>query len=243
MPFLKMHAGVSYREYIARVVSAKSARGYLEIGVRDGETLSIIQAPSIGIDPNFALTSNIIGKKKKLFLFQMTSDEFFREHDPRCILGSPVDVTFLDGLHQFEYLLRDFINAEAISHRDSVIMLDDCLPNNAEMTERRFDPEGRSHADTAYWWTGDVWKVVKILQKYRQDLHVTAADTYPTGNVAVTNLDPLSSILRQNYHNIVTEFLEVPSDDMEIQAYYDTLDIKSTTKILSGFDASIYVGA
>ncbi|MVA24475.1 hypothetical protein GOZ92_08490 [Agrobacterium vitis] len=79
----------------------------------------------------------------------MTSDAFFRDHDPRVILGRSPDVVFLDGLHQFEYLLRDFINSERIAHRDTVILLDDCLPINAEMTERVFNMAGRRDRDNA----------------------------------------------------------------------------------------------
>ena len=242
MAFLRMHDGVSYREYIFKVVEAKSARGYLEIGVRDGETLTLIEAPSIGVDPQFLINTNAMGKKKRLCLFQMTSDEFFREYDARLVLGSAIDVVFLDGLHQFEYLLRDFMNSEAICHRDSVIMLDDCLPNNAEMTERYFNPEARAHAETSHWWTGDVWKVVKILKEYRPDLHIVAADTQPTGNVSVTNLDPASTVLRDNYFKILADYLALPSDDKEIESYYESLDVVATAKILGGFDASLFVG-
>ena len=242
MSFLRMHSGASYRQYIHDVLVRKSARGYLEIGVRDGETLALIDVPSIGVDPNFQIQINAIGRKKKMFLLQMTSDEFFREYDPRVLLTSPIDAVFLDGLHQFEYLLRDFINSEAICHRDSVIMLDDCLPNHAEMTERTFNPDAREHRETSHWWTGDVWKVVKILKKYRPDLHLVAADTQPTGNVAVTDLDPFSTVLRDNYYRIVTEYLALPSNDAEITRFYDEIDVVSTHAILTGFEASNFVG-
>ena len=104
MPFLKMHEGASYREYIVEVVRRKSARSYIEVGVRDGETLALIDTACIGIDPHFVVDRDIIARKRKLFLFQMSSDEFFREYDPRVLLQSPVDAVFLDGLHQFEYL-------------------------------------------------------------------------------------------------------------------------------------------
>jgi len=242
MSFLKMHSGVSYREYVFEILVRKSARSYLEIGVRDGETLALVDAPSIGVDPHFNIQSNVIGRKKRMFLFQMTSDEFFREYDPRLLLGGPLDAVFLDGLHQFEYLLRDFINSEAVCHRDSVIMLDDCLPNHSEMTERTFNPEEREHKETAHWWTGDVWKVVQILKRYRPDLHMVTADTQPTGNVALTDLDPSSTVLRDNYYNIVAEYLALPSDDAAIEQFYNEIQLTSTSSILSGFEASTFVG-
>ena len=240
--FTKMHTGPSYRAYILELLKRKSARSYLEVGVRDGGTLALVECPSIGVDPHYVVDRNIIGTKKKLFLFQLTSDEFFREYDPRMLLGSPIDVVFLDGLHQFEYLLRDFMNSEVVCHRDSLIMLDDCLPNNVEMTERSFDPDARENREIAHWWTGDVWKVVPILRKYRPDLHLVAADTEPTGNICITNLDPGSRVLRDNYYRIIAEFMKISLDDATLEAFYRDLSVNSAAAILAGFDASIFVG-
>ncbi len=117
----------------------------------DGTTLSRIDCPSIGVDPFFQITGNVIGKKTNIHLYQMTSDDFFRDYEPSRIINAPIDVIFLDGLHQFEYLLRDFINSEKVTHRHGLIMLDDCLPANAEMTERTHNQEG---ARTGTWRGG-----------------------------------------------------------------------------------------
>lgn len=236
------HHGAGYRHYIQSVVQAKTARSYLEIGVRDGEMLSMISVPSIGVDPNFNISFPITANKKQCHLFQMTSDEFFRDHCPRDILKSEIDIVFLDGLHQFEYLLRDFMNAERCCHQNSVIMLDDCLPLNAEMTERLFEPEKRKHDATSRMWTGDVWKIVPILRKYRPDLHIVVADTQPTGNVAITRLDNSSDVLRNNYYDIIAEFTLIPSNEKSISDYYESLNILSTNEISSGFELSRHLG-
>ena len=242
MAFQRENRGCYYQDYVLYVLERKSARTYLEVGVRDGALLAKVRVPSIGVDPSFMLDRNVMAYKRKVFLFQMTSDEFFRDYDPRQLFDNPVDVAFLDGLHQFEYLLRDFINTEAFCHRDSVIMLDDCLPTNAEMTERVFNREARIQRDVADWWTGDVWKIVSILERYRPDLHIIAADTQPTGNVSVTNLDPSSTVLRSRYYEILTEYVALESDDEALRRFYDKLAVRSTVEILSHFEASRFVG-
>ena len=59
----------------------------------------------------------------------MTSDEFFAKFDPRDALGSKIDLAFLDGQHLFEYVLRDFMNTEAVCEENSFILLHDCSPS------------------------------------------------------------------------------------------------------------------
>ena len=236
------HQGPIFRDFVARMVQSKRARTYLEIGVRDGSTLVLVDCASIGVDPSFQFTLNPMGKKPSLHLFQMTSDEFFKSHDVVEILGRPLDVVFLDGLHQFEYLLRDFYNSERSSHRDGLIMLDDCLPVNSEMTERTHNPAGRANQDLASWWTGDVWKMLPILRKFRPDLQIALVDTSPTGNVCVVNLDPTSTVLRDRYFDIVAEFAGIAMDDqLLVQLYRDNHVVEAST-ILSGFDASLTIG-
>ncbi|WP_264050206.1 class I SAM-dependent methyltransferase [Methylobacterium flocculans] len=237
-----MHSGPLFRDFISGIIKKKSARGYLEVGVRDGATLAMIDCPSIGVDPNFQINTNVIGNKSKLHLFQMTSDQFFREHDLSKILNSMIDVVFLDGLHQFEFLLRDFINSEKISHRNGLIMLDDCLPANAEMTERYHQVDARVDRDLATWWTGDVWKLLPILKEYRPDLRVTPVDTSPTGNICITNLDPGSDVLSDNYYKIVDEYINIDMNDESFQKFYKEYKITSAEAILYGFDASLFVG-
>ncbi|WP_372783463.1 class I SAM-dependent methyltransferase [Phenylobacterium sp.] len=212
--------GPAYREFVRDIVRLKHARSYLEVGVQSGSTLALIDCPSIGVDPNFIFDRNPAGKKSVLHLYQMGSDEFFRDHDPRAIFGGPVDVAFLDGLHQFEYLLRDFINTEKVCGPASVILLDDCLPINLEMTERKHRPELRKDKAIAGWWTGDVWKVVEILREYRPDLRITPVDVVPTGSIVVSNLDPGSTRLSDAYFEIIDRFAAVELDAKSFETYW-----------------------
>jgi len=57
------------------------------------------------------------------------------------------------------------------------------------------------------FWSGDIWRLVLLLRKYRPDLGVKVIGTAPTGLGVVRGLDPDSSVLRDNYDAIVGEFL------------------------------------
>jgi hypothetical protein len=202
-PARKTLRGPPYREFVRLVTQVKRANSYLEIGVHNGSSIAGVSCASIGVDPKFVFDRSPMGQKPSLHLYQMTSDDYFDAHDPRDIFGGPVDVAFLDGLHLFEFLLRDFINAERVCAPGSIILMDDCLPINAEMAERDHRPELRQDKPLAGWWAGDCWKVVEILRDYRPDLVLTPVDVAPTGSIAVTNLDPGSDRLKTAYDEIV----------------------------------------
>jgi len=220
-PVRKRHQGPSYRDFVRQVVESKRARNYLEVGVHNGSCITNIKAPTIGVDPSFVFSHNPAGAKRVLHLYQMTSDEYFRDHDPRAVFGAPVDVAFLDGMHLFEYLLRDFINTERVCDSNSVILMDDCLPVNVEMTEREHKREARKDVDLAGWWTGDVWKVVSILREYRPDLRITPVDVVPTGSIVVSNLDPASTVLRDAYFEILDRFAKVEMTPAIFETYWE----------------------
>jgi capsular polysaccharide biosynthesis protein len=140
-------------------------------------------------------------------IFQLTSDEFFRTHDLRAVLGDqPVDLAFIDGMHLFEFTLRDFIQLERASSADGVIAIHDCYPPNADVAAR----ERKSG-----FWTGDVWKLILCLKQYRPDLNVAVVDVPPSGLGIVTKLDPNSTLLQDAYDSIVREFSDQDYDQLE----------------------------
>lgn len=202
---LQLH-GVWYLDFLKLLDTHLAPQSYLEIGTHQGESLSRITCDAIAIDTEFSLKDNLLGKRRRTFLFQMTSDAFFREHDVRSFFPHGVDLAFLDGMHRIEYLLRDFINAEAAAHRRSIVLMHDCLPLNGRMARRSFVQGGAEEGDIAHAWTGDVWKILPILKQYRPDLRVLLLDCPPTGLVAVTRLDPESTVLDRNYHQILDAF-------------------------------------
>jgi len=57
------------------------------------------------------------------------------------------------------------------------------------------------------FWTGDVYKVVTVLRKYRPDLTVLEIDTAPTGVAVVFGADPQNTVLKDAYDDIIKEYV------------------------------------
>lgn len=204
--------GLTYDVFLAQLHEHLQPSSYLEIGTCHGTSLAAARCDTVAVDPMFQLGVEASGRRARTFLFQMTSDAFFRSTDVKALLGRPVDLAFLDGMHRFEYLLRDFINTEAACHRRSMILMHDCLPANVRMTNR-LEMLGEPSEQFHGWWTGDVWKMLPILRQFRPDLRLHVFDCPPTGLVAVSRLNPEFGLLRDRYHDIVDQYANVSLDD------------------------------
>ncbi|MFF0094224.1 class I SAM-dependent methyltransferase [Streptomyces canus] len=190
-------------------------RNYLEIGVNDGRSLTLSRVPTVAVDPAFKVTSEV---SCDVHMVKATSDDFFARKDPLIHLrngrnpfrslarrdplnflgGDPrIEMAFIDGMHLFEFALRDFMNVERHSRWSSVIVLDDMLPRNVDEAARD------RHTGM---WTGDVFKVAQVLRRFRPDLVVVELDTKPTGVVAIFGADPTSTVLKDNYDKIMEEY-------------------------------------
>ncbi|HEX2137370.1 MAG TPA: class I SAM-dependent methyltransferase [Microvirga sp.] len=202
-------AGENYQRLLKAIHTHLKPKTYLEIGTELGLTLSLAECASLAVDPSFRVTRDIILAKPALHLYQMTSDAFFRSFDPQAILGDRIDFAFLDGLHLYEFLLRDFINTEKHCRRNSLVALHDCVPGDIPMARRLQDGPEKELSAHPQAWTGDVWKLVPILKKYRPDLSIIVADAAPTGLVLITNLDPTSRVLEESYAAIIREMADV----------------------------------
>ncbi len=129
-------------EFLAALHAGLRPRNYLEIGVDTGLSLELSRVPSIGIDPKFQVRTEI---RTDVALVRATSDRFFARRDPlkyvrgtrnpwrnlrhdRPLLGRlvgrpTIDFAFIDGMHLFEYVLRDFMNVGTLfvpDHGDRV---------------------------------------------------------------------------------------------------------------------------
>lgn len=227
-------AGTLYLDFLAEISRRRRTRNYLEIGVHFGHALCRVACDTaVGVDPSYILEEDVTRDKRRTLLYRSTSDGFFAETDLRALVGG-IDLAFLDGLHQFEFLLRDFYNTEAASTPSGLIILHDCMPLNVEMTTRRSDAVRTDPLKGM--WTGDVWKLVPILRKYRPDLDVLLVDCPPTGLVCVTGLDPDSRILSRRFR----EFRDVPDTADRIAAMYAANSITRSADILNGEDHSLY---
>ena len=224
-----MFPGTAYSDFIAEICRQRESKVYLEIGVQYGINLAGITVnKAIAIDPAFALKVDPTVGKTILEMYRMGSDAFFATKAAR-----DVDLAFLDGMHLFEYLLRDFYNVEAASTRNGLIMMHDCLPLDGNMIAR---------TDVGIW-TGDVWKIVPILEKFRPDLRVVCVDCGPTGLVCVSNLDPASTKLKDQYCDIVKEFAALPNDAEALEDFYKDREITRASDILNDFRQSLYFRA
>ena len=233
--------GMDYLQFIPSLCAQREVNTYLEVGVQSGVHLANLAVDTaFGVDPDFILNTDPTRGKRVLHLHRMTSDAFFRQHAEDVRRAGLFDFAFLDGLHLFEYLLRDFYNTESLSKPSSLITLHDCLPMDGEMIERVNNYAGRSPGPYAAAWTGDVWKVVLILEEYRPDLSVVLTDCAPTGLVCVSGLDPNSTVLKDRYLDIVAKYKQMPNDKDSLADFYAQRQIVSGAEIISNFNQSLY---
>jgi hypothetical protein len=224
--------GLHYHLFIQNLHEQLAPKTYLEIGVRKGLTFEKARCASIGIDPKFMLTRDVAGMKPMCLLFQQTSDQFFEHRDPSALLGGPLDMAFIDGMHLSEFVLRDFINIERHCRPNSIILLHDCLPPHPCMISRDATAIAGNPPQYHEWWTGDVWKLIPILRQHRPDLQIALIDCMPTGLAMITNLDPQSNVLTRAYAEITTERPDAPNDEEEFERFWDGLEITPSSSMM-----------
>jgi len=197
--------GPDYLAWLAHFHSTRRPRVYLEIGVATGRTLALTQPPTraIGVDPAPVIDFEFTAETR---LYRETSDRFFRKNRlARLLGGDAVGLGFIDGLHTFEQALKDFIHLEAHVARDSVVLVHDTIP---------LDERTQNRVATTRFYTGDVWKIVPCLKRYRPDLRVATIGTAPTGLTVITGLDPRSRVLADRYDAAVADFIGMPYAEM-----------------------------
>lgn len=230
--------GLTYEDVLAELSLKREVSRYLEIGVNSGNVFRRITADyAVGVDPSFCLTYDVTENKKSISLQRCTSDRYFK-----TTFDKEFDMIFVDGMHTFEYTLRDFYNAERICHDNSLIILHDCLPLNEEMVDRVMLRSYERGRGTPYqgMWTGDVWKLIPILQEYRPDLRLVCLDCPPTGLVCVTRLDPSSTTLSKNYTEIVDKYKLVPNTIESLEKMYSGIEIVSSAAVMHESDQTSY---
>jgi len=190
--------GPDYMDLLEQIHALLRPRVYLEIGVNRGKSLALSAAAelAVGVDPNLSSCSRSSVSHARLV--EAKSDEFFARADLHAVLeGRPVDLGFIDGMHLFEYGLRDFINMERMCRAGSVILIHDVVPCVPVVGARQ---------RTTRTWTGDVWKVLLCLARHRPDLDLTLVMTSPSGLAIVRNLDPSNRVLADKLPSILDEY-------------------------------------
>jgi hypothetical protein len=187
---------MDYLTFLQRLHERLQPATYLEIGVREGGSLGLSQATSVGIDPAFKIDRELRAATR---LFRTTSDEYFSRDDVLAPFDDkPIDLAFIDGMHLSEFALRDFINVEKHSHPAGAIVFDDMLPRTVQEAARGRETNA---------WTGDVFKMVGFLQRLRPRLITMLVGTQPTGLLVVIGLEPDSTVLSDSYEELEQQCL------------------------------------
>jgi hypothetical protein len=194
---------VHYLDFLARLHEVLEPPTYLEVGVRHGDSLALTRTVSVGIDPELRLRVEL---PAGVTLFEEPSVDYFARPDPLAPFGGrPIGLSFIDGLHLSEFALRDFVNVERLAEWTSAVVFDDIFPSEVRMA-------GRNRRTVK--WTGDVFKILGFLERYRPDLICLRIDTKPTGLLLVLGLDPESDVLSRHYDELVSE--AVSEDPQEV---------------------------
>jgi len=191
-------ASRDYLELLDRLHCRLLPRTYCEIGVNTGKSLALVLpgTTAVGVDPEPRIVTRV---PRSASVVSLTSDDFFQRYSASHFFGAdPLDFAFIDGMHLFEFALRDFINLEKWCAPGSVIVAHDCYP---------IDEAAAARERTTRQWTGDVWKLVLCLKEFRPDLKVSTVDVPPSGLCIITGLDPTSRELEANYTEICERFI------------------------------------
>jgi hypothetical protein len=193
--------GPAYYQVLATIHAHLRPANYVEIGVDQGISLAqaLPQTRCIGVDPEPKIDRALPNAE----IHELTSDEFFARHDLGELLGGPVALAFIDGLHLFEQVLTDFINLEAHAGPDTVVLLHDCIP---------LDEATASRERTTDFYSGDVWKATMALKQHRPELEMAIVPTLPTGLCMVRGLDSDGRGLERGLPAITAEYRDLGFD-------------------------------
>jgi len=173
--------GPNYLEWLRWLHDRLRPRWYCEIGVEYGRSFELIrpETQAVGIDPVPRIERPPTSRAK---LFPMRSDDFFLAGSANTVLGDErFDFGFIDGLHVFDQVVRDFVHLERFSRADAVIAIHDVLP----LCEDVATPLRRT-----LFWTGDAFRALLVLAELRPDLRVAAIPCFPSGLALITGLNP-----------------------------------------------------
>ena len=198
--------GPEYMEVLKHLHQTLTPATYLEIGVQTGRTmaLALSSTQAIGVDPEPKINVMLEANAR---IFDMTSDDFFAQQSINAEFGGrSIDMAFIDGMHHFDFALRDFAAIERNCSRHSIVLIHDCYPLE-RVTAARDRVTG--------FWSGDVWKAIMALKKYRPDLDINTIAAAPTGLALIRNLNPDSHVLTERMDEIVADMNALDFDVLE----------------------------
>ncbi|MBP0444920.1 hypothetical protein J8J14_09000 [Roseomonas sp. SSH11] len=221
LPRVSGLSGPPTEAVIQRLGAGSNTRRFLNIGP-NRVTLNIQQeTPTPNREPS---SPNVQS-------YDISADEFFATTDPCEVLAGCIDLAHIKAQNHSEFVLRMIINIEQYCSSNSKIIFTDVVPINFEMTERARNMRARKDQTLARACTGDLWRLVPLLRRERPDLCIQVANCRPTGLVVISNLDPSSRKLRDDYIKTAHRLMfNHPSED-EFWAYIETLELFEATQV------------
>jgi len=156
----------NHSNFIAELVKQINCKTYLELGIYDGITLSLVQ-PFV---PRIISVDTKDVRKWRIGEFHLeTTDSFFEHFDEK------VDVIFIDADHSFESVKKDFVNSIRLLNEFGMIILHDT------------DPISEMYIDPGY--CGDSYKMDKWLRENYTDLDVMTLPLTQAGLTIIKRKD------------------------------------------------------
>ncbi|MDG1530610.1 MAG: class I SAM-dependent methyltransferase [Paracoccaceae bacterium] len=221
----------SYQKVLSAIESENNVEWYLEIGSRSGASVARRNCSYIAVDPEFKIAADVFNSAPNMIFCQQISDDFFKD-DMLGKLNVRPDLTFIDGMHLFEFALRDFINAEKAMGTDGAICVHDVCPFSYEMTTRDV-----SYLEKGLPWTGDVWKVIMVLLEMRPDLQIDVLNAHKTGLGCVRNLDSTSTVLQDNYDEIMDKFQNLELESIGAEGFYGLFELRDAQAFINSLSS------
>lgn len=146
-----------------KLIKQYGFKRYLEIGVRNPED----NFDHVKCETKHSVDPNPLGD----CTYKMTSDDFFNQ------LGSEekYDVIFVDGMHDYDFVMRDIENSLKHLRPLGFILVHDTDPPT-EIRSLPYDefnaiPDKKSKA-----WNGDGWKAIAQLRLQNRDIIIKSID-------------------------------------------------------------------
>src|SRR5574337_522640 len=118
-----MSGPMDYLELLRQLHQGRRPSRYLEIGVWAGDSLrcALPDTEAVAVDPSepceYART------RPNTTVLQGTSDAFFDAYAS----SEPFDMIFVDGLHEFGQVARDFGNSISVLHPFALLVIHDVV--------------------------------------------------------------------------------------------------------------------
>ena len=173
---------------------------YLEIGCDQNQVFNnILVKNKIGVDPYSGGN------------FRGTSDDFFKQNKLNF------DCIFIDGLHEYEQVIKDIKNSLNFLQADGYLVLHDCLPRklSAQLVPR-----------CRYKWNGDVWKAIVEVRTWDTCETITCLIDEGVSIIQKKkNTDLLLIGDKKDFKKLrFSFFYEKYEDIMRVKNYRDTLN-------------------